>query len=200
MSETALSARALPGWYGKLPHLGDFASRRLPQGFVQGWDAWLGQGLAAARAALGPLWQDRYLVAPVVRFWLAPALLDGRAWTGLAMPSVDRVGRHFPLTIAFPGGPLAQALAETGRLDALEAVARRVLDVDFRVEDFEQALAEAQAGAAPRGRVPPVLPHGTCGSAWWWSAGTEAEAPWHSCRFDALPPPAAFVRLLEALP
>ena len=28
----------IPGWYGKIPSLGDFASRRLPQSFVAAWD------------------------------------------------------------------------------------------------------------------------------------------------------------------
>ena len=64
-----------PGWYGKLPHLGDFASRRLPEAFVSGWDAWLRHALASSREALGPRWLQGYLVAPIVRFWLPPGLL-----------------------------------------------------------------------------------------------------------------------------
>ena len=42
-------AVVLPGWYGKLPALGDFASRRLPPEFVEPWDRWLAAGLAAWR-------------------------------------------------------------------------------------------------------------------------------------------------------
>src|SRR6185295_13380063 len=97
MSEAAV---APPGWYGKLPNLGDFASRRLPPSFVDGWDAFLQRGLVAARDEWGPGWLDRYLVAPILRFWLGPGVLGDGAWAGLVMPSVDRVGRHFPLTVA----------------------------------------------------------------------------------------------------
>jgi hypothetical protein len=58
------------------------------------------------------------------------------------MPSVDRVGRHFPLTVARPLQPLAAALGARGWYDALDVAARRVLDLDYTLHDFEQALAE----------------------------------------------------------
>jgi type VI secretion system protein ImpM len=199
MSETALSL-AVPGWWGKLPHLGDFASRRLPDSFIAGWDEWLRLGLASAREALGPRWLEGYLVAPIVRFWLAPGLLGDASWTGLVMPSMDRVGRHFPLTLAWPGLPLAPARAASQRLQALDAALRRVLDVNFTVDDLERALAQAVASS------PSPLPQplsdgdgpdaaardgGERGSVWWLTrAGGEL-----SCRFDALPPAAAFVAL-----
>ncbi|MGO8543079.1 TagF domain-containing protein, partial [Rhizobium leguminosarum] len=32
---------ALPAWFGKLPGMGDFAHRRLPQDFLAAWDQWL---------------------------------------------------------------------------------------------------------------------------------------------------------------
>ena len=85
-------AAVVPGWFGKLPSLGDFASRRLPDAFVQPWDRWLQRGMLAARAELGEQrWLDVYLVAPVLRFWLAPGLLGSEGWAGLMMPSVDRI-------------------------------------------------------------------------------------------------------------
>jgi type VI secretion system protein ImpM len=195
MSETPLtSPPPLPGWWGKLPHLGDFASRRLPADFIQGWDEWLRHGLTCAREALGPRWLDGYLVAPIVRFWLAPGLLGATSWTGLVMPSMDRVGRHFPLTLAMPGLALAQALAASSRLAALDAALRRVLDVSFTVDDLERALGDA-VSATPL-PAPPGTDATAPGSVWWLSrAGGEL-----SCRFDALPPAAAFTALLGAAP
>ncbi|HEY1392392.1 MAG TPA: type VI secretion system-associated protein TagF [Methylibium sp.] len=144
MPEAALNTS--PGWYGKLPNRGDFASRRLPDDFISGWDDWLQQGLACAREDLGEeAWLARYLVAPVLRFWLAPGVLGAVAWTGLLMPSVDRVGRHFPLTVAVPAGlsagSLAAVLAAADWFSALDGAARQVLDVEFTVEDFEARLA-----------------------------------------------------------
>ena len=96
-------ASATPGWYGKLPTLGDFASRRLDGDFIDPWDRWLGEGLAAQREQLGAGWLDAYLGSPVWRFVLMPGVLPGPAGAavlaGVLMPSVDKVGRYFPLTL-----------------------------------------------------------------------------------------------------
>jgi type VI secretion system protein ImpM len=43
-----------------------------------------------------------YLTFPVWRFLLPVGVLGSTAWTGVLMPSVDRVGRYFPLTLATP--------------------------------------------------------------------------------------------------
>jgi type VI secretion system protein ImpM len=88
------------GLFGKVPGRGDFVTRRLPRAFLDPWDAWLQQGVAASREALGEIWLERYLEAPLWHFALAPDLCGPEAWTGVLMPSVDAVGRYFPLTIA----------------------------------------------------------------------------------------------------
>ena len=88
------------GLYGKLSSHGDFVLRRLPQEFVAPWDAWLQQGIAESKLALGDAWEGSYRDAPVWRFLLAPGTCGESAWAGLLQPSVDRVGRHFPLTVA----------------------------------------------------------------------------------------------------
>jgi type VI secretion system protein ImpM len=146
--EPGNAARSLadaPGWFGKMPALGDFASRRLPSDWIDAWDGWLQRELVRSRAALGDdAWLSLYLVAPVRRFWLAPGLLSGVAWLGVMMPSVDSVGRHFPFTLAtpLPAGhdDVLDALANANWLDAADAVAREVLDPAFDVGALEQAL------------------------------------------------------------
>jgi type VI secretion system protein ImpM len=105
MSGTAIGAAdaAAPpaaGWFGKIPALGDFASRRLPPHFIEVWDRWLSTELSDAHDALGVEWTRSYLDAPLWRFVLTPGLLDGRYWFGILMASADRVGRRFPLTLA----------------------------------------------------------------------------------------------------
>jgi type VI secretion system protein ImpM len=62
MNVTSDVAR-IPGWYGKLPSLGDFASRRLEADFIEPWDLWLGEGLQAQRGTFGEGWLDAYLGA-----------------------------------------------------------------------------------------------------------------------------------------
>ncbi len=94
------ASATIPGWYGKLPSLGDFASRRLPAEFINAWDAWLQEVLQATRDALGEGWLDCYLTMPIWRFVLLPGLVGPSGWAGVLMPSVDRVGRQFPLTVA----------------------------------------------------------------------------------------------------
>jgi type VI secretion system protein ImpM len=154
MSTSSLIAPDLPaaaaGWFGKMPALGDFASRRLPAAWIEAWDGWLQHQLVRSRSALGEDdWLALYLVAPVRRFWLAPGLLAPEAWMGVLMPSVDSVGRHFPFTLATTMPPrrdeLVDALANDGWLDAADDLARRVLDPAFDVAALEQAVLELPA-------------------------------------------------------
>jgi type VI secretion system protein ImpM len=211
MSEEAVNdaaaAIAPPGWFGKMPALGDFVSRRLPEAFIHGWDDWLQRSMVAARAELGADWLARYLVAPVRRFWLAPGVLDDSAWSGVLMPSVDSVSRHFPLTIAAvivqPEPSLATALAADGWFRAVDAAARKVLDVNFTAADLEAELeriarwpADAANSIESQQLADALLGPSTPPRSVWWCADALAASQF-AC-FDALPPPAAFAQLLVA--
>jgi type VI secretion system protein ImpM len=88
------------GWYGKLPASGDFVTRRLPASFIEPWDAWLNAMLTGSRERIGAGWRDAFLSAPAWRFVLAPGVIGAQGWAGLMVPSVDSVGRYFPLTVA----------------------------------------------------------------------------------------------------
>ena len=87
------------GFYGKLPTHGDFLSRRAPDAFVAAWDAWLQAGMAASQAALGDRWLDVYLTSPAWRFVCDGGACGPLPVAGVMVPSIDRVGRYFPLTI-----------------------------------------------------------------------------------------------------
>ena len=88
------------GYYGKLPARGDFITRGLPPQFVNAWDGWLQLSMQASRERLGEDWLESYLSAPLWRFLLPPGMLMAQAVAGVFCPSVDRIGRHFPFTIA----------------------------------------------------------------------------------------------------
>ncbi len=137
----------IPGWYGKVPYLGDFASRRLPQKFIATWDSWLQQSMSASRVRLGAQWLDAYLHSPIWRFVLLPGVIGDEFWAGLIMPSVDKVGRHFPLTIAASIAPrpgiLATIVASGNWYAAIENTALAALNTAFTVEQFEARLAGA---------------------------------------------------------
>ncbi len=145
----ASDVASTPGWYGKLPTLGDFASRRLEADFIEPWDLWLGEGLQAQRESMGDGWLDAYLQSPPWRFLLMPGVLDGFdpqcVLAGVLMPSVDRVGRYFPLTIAasIAGLPANEVDYEAllGWLHRLEDTALDALQDDWTIEELEEALA-----------------------------------------------------------
>ncbi len=110
------------GFYGKLPSQGDFVSRRLPWEFTSGWDDWLQQGMQASREALGARWLERYLSAPIWRFQVAPGVCGPIGWRGLFFASVDRVGRYFPLTLAFADSGSTALTALSGEAEAWIAI------------------------------------------------------------------------------
>jgi type VI secretion system protein ImpM len=133
------------GLYGKLPSHGDFLRRRVSDAFVSVWDEWLQQCIAASRSALGESWLDVYLTSPVWRFACDTGVCGPRAYAGLMAPSVDRVGRYFPLTLVWevPQGvhPLAVAQRSDRWLDQLE---RLLLDAmaeeHVDLEKFDQSF------------------------------------------------------------
>ena len=88
------------GVFGKIPALGDFFKRRLPNSFLDPWDAWLRTVIARSRGDLGVFWLDAFLTSPIWRFVLARGVCGEAAVAGVLMPSVDAVNRHFPLTLA----------------------------------------------------------------------------------------------------
>jgi type VI secretion system protein ImpM len=136
-----------PGLYGKLPARGDFVRRRLDDAFVEAWDGWLQRAIAASREALGERWLECFLSAPVWRFVVPAGMFARAGWIGLIAPSVDRVGRYFPLTLAAPlqedGVDAPATLARAAAwLDALEALALEALVPDLDFEAFDRRLAE----------------------------------------------------------
>ena len=196
------------GWFGKMPALGDFASRRLPDAWIAAWDAWLQGELVHARDVLGDdAWLALYMVAPIRRFWLAPGLLTRDAWLGVLMPSVDSVGRHFPFTLAAPlrdgHAALVDALANDDWLDAVDALVRQLLDPAFDVPALERAIpglpplhgerrGEDHAGTLLARELHAHQPRLRC--AWWCEGASEAA---HYVGADALPRGESFMALLR---
>src|ERR1700733_5055101 len=127
------------GFFGKLPSHGDFVRRRVADDFVAGWDAWLQSCLAQSRETLGDKWLDTYLTSPVWRFALAPAVCGAAAVAGILVPSVDRVGRYFPLTIVWPTPAHLSTLEIAVRFRAGFEHAERLLLDTLALEHFEFA-------------------------------------------------------------
>jgi type VI secretion system protein ImpM len=91
------------GFFGKLPSHGDFVHRRISQSFLEVWDRWLQQCIAESKARLGDDWLNSYLTSPIWHFSMSADICGPEPYQGLIMPSVDRVGRYFPLCIVATG-------------------------------------------------------------------------------------------------
>lgn len=137
--------RARFGAFGKMPNLGDFFRSNLPQGFVDAWDAWVQQAMIEAKDDLGEGWQECYMSAPIWRFTLAGGLAGALPMLGVVMPSVDRVGRQFPLTLAAPlpddVSPLLGHFVSGPAFVELEGISLDALDDATDREALESRLA-----------------------------------------------------------
>ncbi|BFM08554.1 type VI secretion system-associated protein TagF [Halioxenophilus aromaticivorans] len=104
------------GIFGKLPMQSDFISHFLPTTYTEYWHAWLQSCLSISQEQLAEQWQEYYLNAPIWRFAAMPDVVHQQAVVGVVIPSVDEVGRYFPLTIAHIGDHVPwQAYLEGGR-------------------------------------------------------------------------------------
>lgn len=181
---SGLPAEAVPGWFGKLACLGDFASRRLSPEFVAACDGWLSNGVEKSRAQLGDIWLDTYLTSPLWRFAWAPGVVDSRWWFGVMMPSVDNVGRYFPLVVAIPR---TEAPGDGADLDELEHWYAGVVEAllgtlqnGSSLDSFEHQLQGApRLLAQPAAAVPPEETHWTNRTGYRFSAGQSLAASLH---------------------
>jgi len=94
-----MDSRMLTGIYGKLPAHGDFIARHLNSSFISIWDEWLQHFISTSQEQIGSDWLDIYLTSPIWQYVFSPGVIDSNMWAGIIMPSVDRVGRYFPISI-----------------------------------------------------------------------------------------------------
>src|SRR4029079_16315030 len=93
------------------------------------------------------------------------------AAVGLWMPSVDRIGRYFPLTFAMLAPTFdAFDLRQRGGafLASAEAAGRDALEFELAPDDIARRLAEQSAAESEAG--PAACPPG--GSLWWSDGST----------------------------
>ena len=187
MSRPALKETA--GCFGKVPQLGDFVSNGLPRRFVEPWDDFLREFLAASREALGEAWLETFLNGPIWRFALGAGLAGPDAVVGTLMPSVDRVGRYFPLTIAHLVDRVPITLDADPWFESAEMLSLETLDDAFDPATFSARLEalgtpDLSAGedAEFRGR--------------WWTLGSGTLEPL-TLRASILPRGQAAAALLD---
>ena len=198
MTEMLGTRRLRTGYYGKLPSNGDFVSEGLPRGVEEVLDGWLRACVRESQRALGGAWLDAFLVAPPWRAAIGPGVLGADPAALVMIPSVDRVGRYFPLALmaTLPGwsGPSAAISGALGPwYAAAERLALATLSPDFARASLDAGLAEpaltetAEPAPAPRAAEE--------GASLWWTAGGGAPL-----RAQGMPDPARFHEAFLAAP
>ncbi len=146
------------GAFGKMPSAGDFFRLNTPGGFVRVWDAWLQQVMLDGKTAYGSGFDAHYMSAPIWRFTLPAGLAGAASVWGVMMPSVDRVGRRFPLTLVAPlsaaEGAGAGHMGAGTLFERLEDLALDALEDSMTKDRLAERLA---AMPAPGGDQPEPL-------------------------------------------
>lgn len=102
-----------PALFGKLPGHGDFIARGVPGRLRERLDTWLSAWLAAGQAAHGRGFAGVYEGA-------APWLFESPVATAVLLPSMDAVGRLFPLLAVCDAAAVTQDVYDA-MIDAVVA-------------------------------------------------------------------------------
>ena len=166
-----------------------------------------------------------YLNTPIWRFVLGPNLCGAEPSLGVMMPSVDRVGRYFPLVIAaqLPGCLSPGTVFHSARawFEAAEQLILTTLDDTFDFDAFDHNVLAigvpnyARAGEGPAGgglrldlhetgdmsptyarMLDQVLMGSNAPFSLWWTQGSDACAP-PVLLSPGLPAPANFAAFLD---
>jgi type VI secretion system protein ImpM len=212
------------GLFGKIGAKRDFIAIATPRNFLEAWEPWVQAALSASRHQLGSGWQQAFLTAPVWRFWLGAAIC-GTTVAGAIMPSLDGVGRYYPLTLHAVTGddaslPPPSIDPQEEWFGQAEAFLLSTLD---RAATFEQISDALDRLAAPRlqatfAEEPPIRlavgmvsavdafagsfaalcstnPQVYAAASFWWTAGGEGFPPMALC-YRGLPDPFHYSTLL----
>ena len=143
--------------FGKVSPKRDFVAVHAPRRVLDVWEPWIQGGMSASRQSLGDDWQPVFLKAPIWRFWLGDELC-GTTVIGAFMPSLDGIGRYFPLTVfacADEGETIAppeldpQADWFTAAEDFLLSTLDHGITYEAISSTLEQLAIPANNGAAP---------------------------------------------------
>ena len=162
--------------FGKLPAHGDFIRRGIGEVVAEELDDYLSASLSDA--AVLEDFDDLYASAPAWRF---VADMGGQVMCGVIAPSVDKVGRQFPILagVAVPRGEIGIAV------DACEALLYDAFSQNMNADTLMAAL-EDFPGGSDGGDPPP--------SGWF----LEDENKVVVARLDGNRPPRLLRRMMES--
>lgn len=111
------------------------------------WDQWLATEIQTRSANSARQWLNAYLQSPTYHFVAGPDCITSaqhQPMAGVLMPSVDKVGRYFPLAICTLLPALPNNIRDTAVLmqwlQQLDDIAANALHEDWSIAAFEDAL------------------------------------------------------------
>lgn len=135
------------GVYGKLPAHPDFVSEAVSSDISNELYDWAQQVIYRTSGQMSETdWLSAYLVSPIWRMCVPPNAERKHSWIGMMMPSVDAVGRYFPLFMLFEIDPkhicVEWLFKEADPLFAImEEVGLKALQKRLALSDVMQALS-----------------------------------------------------------
>lgn len=164
------------GLFGKLPARRDFVTVGVARPFLTLWEEWMEAGLRASQEEIGDNWPLDYEETPAWRFWLGPSL-SGEPMLGALVPSCDRVGRNYPLTLVAMGdfAPPDQDACE----DWFAMVEAFLIGARQGIRDYQEILDELQQLALPPVATPRLaegIKTHSVGFTATWNSGEDARA------------------------
>lgn len=188
------------GFFGKLPTHGDFVSSGVGRKLQGALDAWLQSSLQAIQTEFGSQWERRFRSMPSWRFVVERDLWGPATLAGVIVPSLDRVGRNFPLVVAaqlhgFSEDPRSLCLDDTWFI-AIEGLAETSARRDFDIDTFTTGLkwlrlprpGQFDDGMEQSSLIPP-------GTLWWRMDPDERRMK--GFRVGGAPGPSDFLKLVS---
>ncbi|PSJ57016.1 type VI secretion system-associated protein TagF [Kumtagia ephedrae] len=166
------------GLFGKLPQKRDFIAFGIAGEVLSPLETWLQSAVAASRSELGRGWEEVYLVAPIWRFWIGADVL-GVNCAGALMPSVDGIGRFFPLLALYacePGESLPPP-SYSPQEKWFAAIEARLLGV---LEEGAAPAVESVLGGLPAPAIDRLVPNARRSmfkGGPLWQAGQDIDTP-----------------------
>jgi type VI secretion system protein ImpM len=205
----------LCGLFGKLAAKRDFVAVSVPREFLRVWEPWIDEGMAEGRKRFEhEEWKQAFLSAPIWRFWLGSGLC-GDVFAGALMPSVDALGRLFPLTLMVKPGDgerfeSPDVDSRDGWFEQVEEVLLATLDPLTPFETTLSRLAGLRPIEEPGALQTSAESHAAVifaalrrehsdlpgpAATFWWTMGGADCAPLATLQ-RSMPPPRAFADML----
>lgn len=143
MSEQSIenSVSGKIGCFGKIRAKGDFVSRNLDYEVQEYLDGWLQSAFKISQQQIESDWLKYYLTSPIWRFIISEKKMN-KDIIGFMMPSIDKVGRYYPLFMleVFDNGNLCGDELNCKSFEALEELAMKTLDDGNDSHSFFESL------------------------------------------------------------